>query len=92
MKQVGQATASLNVSCATAIVLHQFCEWAKYEEAPREGQKFVVDGALKLNRGTQYAALMTQKKRLVKLGEDGDQDAAAVPEHAGSPAAKILNE
>ena len=43
--QHGRGTASLNVACAAAIVLHRFSEWAGYAEAPRDAQqpgKFAV--------------------------------------------------
>ena len=40
--QFGPGTASLNVSVAAAIVLHQFSTWAGYSERPRAGQKYVL--------------------------------------------------
>jgi tRNA C32,U32 (ribose-2'-O)-methylase TrmJ len=43
--QHGRGTASLNVACAAAIVLHRFSEWAGYAEAPRDAEqpgKFAV--------------------------------------------------
>ena len=43
--QHGRGTASLNVACAAAIVLHRFAEWAGYAEAPRDAEqpgKFAV--------------------------------------------------
>ena len=43
--QHGHGTASLNVACAAAIVLHRFTEWAGYAEAPRDAEqpgKFAV--------------------------------------------------
>mmetsp|Transcript_40982 Transcript_40982/g.94900 ORF Transcript_40982/g.94900 Transcript_40982/m.94900 type:complete len:114 (-) Transcript_40982:57-398(-) len=40
--QYSAATASLNVNCSAAIVLEHFARWAKLEEAPREGYKFVT--------------------------------------------------
>lgn len=40
--QHGPGTASLNVACAAAIVLHQFATWADYQERERSGFKFVV--------------------------------------------------
>ena len=39
----GQGSASLNVACAAAIVLHAFSMWAGFEEAQRAGEKFVRD-------------------------------------------------
>ena len=41
--QYGRGTASLNVSVAASIALHQFAVWARYNEAPRDGFKFVLD-------------------------------------------------
>lgn len=40
--QHGPGTASLNVTVAASIVLHQFSVWARYPERAREGQKYVV--------------------------------------------------
>ena len=40
----GQGSASLNVACAAAIVLHAFSMWAGFEEARRAGEKFAPDG------------------------------------------------
>ena len=42
IKQFGSGTASLNVACACAIVLHRFATWAGLQEMQREGEKFVV--------------------------------------------------
>ena len=36
--QHGGGTASLNVACAAAIVLHRFTEWAGYREAARDSE------------------------------------------------------
>ncbi|WIA37467.1 hypothetical protein OEZ86_014383 [Tetradesmus obliquus] len=41
--QHGQGTASLNVTVAASIILHQFAIWAAYPERQRDGAKFVVD-------------------------------------------------
>eukprot|EP01060_Flectonema_neradi_P011568 TRINITY_DN18625_c0_g1_i1.p1 TRINITY_DN18625_c0_g1~~TRINITY_DN18625_c0_g1_i1.p1 ORF type:complete len:255 (+),score=28.11 TRINITY_DN18625_c0_g1_i1:65-829(+) len=40
--QYSQGTASLNVTSAAAIVLHQYAQWGCSVEASREGEKFVV--------------------------------------------------
>jgi tRNA C32,U32 (ribose-2'-O)-methylase TrmJ len=40
--QHSDATASLNVNAASAVVLHHFAMWASLPEAPREGFKFTV--------------------------------------------------
>jgi hypothetical protein len=40
--QYSSATASLNVNCSAAIVLEHFARWARLEEAPRLGYKFVT--------------------------------------------------
>jgi tRNA G18 (ribose-2'-O)-methylase SpoU len=40
--QHGPGTASLNVACAAAIVLHRFSEWAGFQERARAGGKFSV--------------------------------------------------
>ncbi|KAL2922754.1 putative tRNA/rRNA methyltransferase slr0955 [Bienertia sinuspersici] len=40
--QYGSGTASLNVTIAASIVLHQFGVWAGYTERTRDGNKFVV--------------------------------------------------
>ena len=40
--QHGQATASLNVNAACAVVLHHFAMYSALPEAPRDGAKFVV--------------------------------------------------
>jgi len=44
IRQCGNGTASLNVSTATAIVLHNFVEWAGFKEKERETErdKYVV--------------------------------------------------
>lgn len=39
----GQGSASLNVACAAAVVLHAFSLWAGFEEARRAGEKFAPD-------------------------------------------------
>ena len=39
----GSGTASLNVTVAGSIVLHQFGIWAKYDERAREGEKYIVN-------------------------------------------------
>lgn len=41
--QHGAGTASLNVTVAASIVLHQFAVWAQYPERQREGAKYAVD-------------------------------------------------
>ena len=40
--QHSDATASLNVNAACAVVLHHFAMWAALPEAPREGYKYVL--------------------------------------------------
>ncbi|KAL8486310.1 hypothetical protein ACS0TY_023132 [Phlomoides rotata] len=40
--QYGGGTASLNVTVAASIVLHQFGVWAGFSERSREGNKFLV--------------------------------------------------
>jgi tRNA G18 (ribose-2'-O)-methylase SpoU len=47
--QVGNGTASLNVTVATSIVLHHFCIWAGYDEIPRDGgrDKFALVAPVK---------------------------------------------
>ncbi|XP_065863495.1 uncharacterized protein [Euphorbia lathyris] len=40
--QYGCGTASLNVTVAASIVLHQFGVWAGFSERTREGNKFIV--------------------------------------------------
>ena len=40
--QHGQGTASLNVTVAASIVLHQFAVWAGYPESSRHGAKYDV--------------------------------------------------
>jgi len=40
--QHGPGTASLNVACAAAIILHRFTAWAGFAERGREGAKFCV--------------------------------------------------
>ncbi|KMZ73951.1 RNA methyltransferase, TrmH family protein [Zostera marina] len=42
ISQYGGGTASLNVTVAASIVLHQFGVWAGFSETSREGNKFVV--------------------------------------------------
>eukprot|EP00243_Klebsormidium_subtile_P002455 TRINITY_DN14883_c0_g1_i1.p1 TRINITY_DN14883_c0_g1~~TRINITY_DN14883_c0_g1_i1.p1 ORF type:complete len:242 (-),score=29.96 TRINITY_DN14883_c0_g1_i1:148-873(-) len=42
VSQYGPGTASLNVTVAASIVLHEFAVWAGMPERGREGQKFVV--------------------------------------------------
>ena len=39
--QHSDATASLNVNAACAVVLHHFAIWVQLPEAPRDGYKFV---------------------------------------------------
>jgi tRNA G18 (ribose-2'-O)-methylase SpoU len=41
----GGGSASLNVACAAAIVLHAYATWAGYGEAARDGEKFSLNGA-----------------------------------------------
>eukprot|EP01031_Cornospumella_fuschlensis_P040792 gene40792-49749_t len=33
--------ASINVACASAVVLHSFAHWARFEESKRVGERFV---------------------------------------------------
>jgi hypothetical protein len=40
--QYGAGTASLNVTVAASIILHNFAVWARFPEAGRAGEKFVV--------------------------------------------------
>ncbi|PQM34013.1 uncharacterized protein Pyn_32402 [Prunus yedoensis var. nudiflora] len=40
--QYGSGTASLNVTVAASIVLHQFGVWAGFPERTRDGNKFIV--------------------------------------------------
>ncbi|KAL6193854.1 hypothetical protein ACLB2K_034938 [Fragaria x ananassa] len=40
--QYGDGTASLNVTVAASIVLHQFGVWAGFPERTRDGNKFIV--------------------------------------------------
>ena len=40
--QYGRGTASLNVVIASSIVLHEFAVWAQFEEAPRDGYKYLL--------------------------------------------------
>ncbi|KAK9824104.1 hypothetical protein WJX72_007761 [[Myrmecia] bisecta] len=40
--QYGAGTASLNVTVAASIILHQFATWAGYQERQREGFKYCV--------------------------------------------------
>ncbi len=40
--QYGTGTASLNVAVAASIVLHHFALWADFDEAARDGYKFVL--------------------------------------------------
>ncbi|ERN07468.1 hypothetical protein AMTR_s00019p00254850 [Amborella trichopoda] len=49
--QYGCGTASLNVTVAASIVLHQFGVWAGFPERGRDGQKFTVaEKPMKLER------------------------------------------
>ncbi len=41
----GGAMASINVACASAIVLHRFAVWAGLPESPRAAGKFVDPAA-----------------------------------------------
>lgn len=45
--QFGNAV-SLNVNLATGIVLHHYATWARYDEAPRFGEKFAVETSSKV--------------------------------------------
>eukprot|EP00958_Prasinococcus_capsulatus_P021468 scaffold2911_cov414-Prasinococcus_capsulatus_cf.AAC.12 len=40
--QYGRGTASLNVTVAASVVLHEFAVWAGYQESPREGAKYLL--------------------------------------------------
>ncbi|KAM5555033.1 hypothetical protein ABKV19_023114 [Rosa sericea] len=42
--QYGDGTASLNVTVAASIVLHQFGVWAGFPERTRDGNKFIIEG------------------------------------------------
>jgi tRNA G18 (ribose-2'-O)-methylase SpoU len=39
----GGGSASMNVACAAAVILQAYCTWAGYSDAPRDGEKFVVE-------------------------------------------------
>jgi len=39
----GGGSASMNVACAAAVILQAYCTWAGYSDAPRVGEKFVVE-------------------------------------------------
>ena len=68
--QFSSATASLNVTVATSIVLHEFALWAGYQEAPRKGEKFVV-------YNPPPAPRMTQLALDVRTARERDHEAAA---------------
>ena len=42
ISQYGQGTASLNVTVAASVVLHEFAVWAEYQESAREGYKYLL--------------------------------------------------
>ena len=69
----GSGTASLNVTVAGSIVLHQFGIWAKYDERAREGEKYIVnheelkpfndkDGVVLTQHDTELRQQRAQKK------------------------------
>lgn len=39
----GNGTASLNVTVAASIIFHRFATWAKYEQQPIKGAKYVIN-------------------------------------------------
>lgn len=41
--QYATGMASINVACASAIVMHSFASWAKYPETTRKGGKFQME-------------------------------------------------
>jgi tRNA G18 (ribose-2'-O)-methylase SpoU len=54
--QYGHGTASLNVSTATAIILHHFARWAQYTPTVVVGQKFIVDDSKRIKHEAPAAS------------------------------------
>jgi len=78
--QYSEATASLNVATAGAIVLHHFALWAKFPPAEREGEKFKVAVSKSklekfLNPSAEEAELIEQKRQERKRNrEEGTKE------------------
>ena len=89
--QHSDATASLNVNAACAVVLHHFAIWAALPEAPRDGFKFVQGDTpqsipnsgmgLKqmrtLNADGTVAVKKPRERSATEEGGDDDDDEAA---------------
>ncbi|KAI5654186.1 hypothetical protein M9H77_31373 [Catharanthus roseus] len=82
--QYGCGTASLNVTVAASIVLHQFGVWAGFPERNREGNKFVVAERPGMQASRIYseetAESIAEERKLKKEGtldgffDDGGED------------------
>jgi tRNA G18 (ribose-2'-O)-methylase SpoU len=76
--QHGSGTASLNVVVAAGVVFHRFASFAQFPERNREGEKFVVDDAIRDGSNYHYPEPMLRsgspderEEGLLWLG-DGD--------------------
>ncbi|CAI0560139.1 unnamed protein product, partial [Linum tenue] len=65
LRQYGCGTASLNVTVAASIVLHNFGVWAGFSERSRDGNKFVV---AERDMRSRLDTVPKQKKRSLKRG------------------------
>ena len=91
--QHSDATASLNVNAACAVVLHHFAMWAALPEAPREGFKFNVGPppqsvphsgmGLKQMRSLNADGTAMPHKRRMAADADDDDEEEPIPLEAG---------
>lgn len=85
--QYGGGTASLNVACAAAIVLHRFACWAGYAERGREGAKFVVDARPQRTSKRGVANPESPEEVRARRAEKGKQTGGAGDAPLALPAA-----
>lgn len=78
--QHGPGTASLNVTVAASIVLHQFAVWAGYEERQREGAKFVVDPRPQRTTPRGFVPPTPEEQAAVRQQRQGFTDSETNPE------------
>ena len=81
--QHGRGTASLNVACAAAIVLHRFSEWAGYAEAPRDSEQPGKFAVAERPQRTAPRGVAGQDPEAVRAARQAARDAADDADGAG---------
>ena len=87
--QHSDATASLNVNAACAVVLHHFAMWAGMPEAPRDGFKYVLGappqsvansgmGLKQMRTLNADGTIATHRRHLNEAGDASDESAEEV--------------